>query len=207
MKGLLIKDLMIVKKQCVMLFGIALLFFIVSLVSGSSMYFSYYSIAILSVVAITVIAYDETYKWNKYELLLPISRTEIVCEKFILSMIFVLPMIFIESIVSLLFFGFELSKFFSLLSIMLFCGIVIPSVVLPIIFRFGYIKGKMINMIIIGIMAVAINLINMKNISGGTIIEGSFTPMKNAFMFAVIAVIIFTISLLISIKVYQKREL
>lgn len=207
MKGLLVKDFIMIKKHCLMLLPIGLLFFIISAVSeSSSMYFAYYSVAIFSMLPITVLAYDEMYKWNKYEILMPVGRTKIVFEKYIFLIIFVLPVILIESIV--LAFAADLSASYtvSLISIMLFCGTISPVIVLPIIFKFGYLKGKIINIIMVSVMAVAVNVISMTNISEETLVSGEFEPQTNTFLFALAALLLMTVSLLVSIKVYKKRE-
>lgn len=207
MKGLLVKDFIMIKKHCLMLLPIGLLFFIISAVSqASSMYFAYYSAAIFSMLPITVMAYDEAHKWNKYEILLPIGRTKIVLEKYILLIIFIVPVVLIESIVLAVTCNLSISYTISLISIMLFCGTIAPTVVLPIIFRFGYLKGRIINIIIISTMAVVINVISALNSSEGALVESEFEPSKYSFLIAAAAVILMTVSLLISVKVYKKRE-
>lgn len=207
MKGLLIKDFMMIKKHCMMLVPIGLVFFVISVTSqASSMYFAYYSAAIFSMLPITVMAYDEANKWNKYEILLPIGRAKIVLEKYILLIIFIVPIILIESIGLAVTCNLSVSYTISLISIMLFCGTIAPTVVLPIIFRFGYLKGRIINIIIISIMAVVVNVIAATNSSNGTLVESEFEPNEYSILVAVAAVILIGISLLISIQVYKKRE-
>lgn len=67
------------------------------------------------------------------------------------------------------------------IAILFFCGTISPVIVLPIIFRFGYLKGKIINIIIVSVMAVAVNVISMTDISGETLVSGEFEPQKNTF--------------------------
>ncbi len=207
MRGLLIKDFMIIKKHCLLLLAVSALFLAISMFSGKSTYFLYYSIAIVSIIPINTIAYDEAYKWNKYELLLPVSRVTVVCEKYLLLFIIITPVILLEGVVSFFVFGFDILDLLSLMSIMLFCGTMSPIVVFPVVYKFGYIKGRVINMIIIAVLASSITIINAKNISSGTLIEGAFTPQKNAFLFAVIAVIMIIVSILLSVNAYKKREI
>lgn len=187
--------------------AISALFFAMSLFFGKSTYFLYYSIAMVSIIPINTIAYDEAYKWNKYELLLPISRVTVVCEKYLLLFIIIAPIILLEGVVFFFVFGFAISDILGLMSIMLFCGTVSPNVVFPVVFRFGYIKGRVMNMIIIAVLATSITVINAKNISSGTLIKGAFTPQKNVFLLAVIAVILIIVSVLLSVIAYKKREI
>ncbi len=206
MKGLLVKDFIMIKKHSVMLFMVDLLFLAISLVQGS-MYFAYYSMALVSMLPITMIAYDESFKWNKYELILPVGRNTIVLEKYILSLIFVIPFVLVESVLLFFICGVDSSDLFSLISLLFFCGTVIPALVLPILFRFGYLKGRIINLILIAVLTTLVNVVNYKNISGGSMIDGAFAPQKNAFLLAVAAVILLIVSYLLSAKFYKNREL
>lgn len=207
MKGLLTKDFYMLKKHGIVFLGISVLFFVMSITTVQSMYFSYYSIAMISIFPITILAYDEAYKWNKYEAILPISRAIAVCEKYMLLIILVFPAILIECLIFRFAIGFSTDEILSLASLMLFCGLIAPIIIFPVTFRFGYTKGRLINILIIAILSATITIVNMKNISGGTMIEGKFTPMGDAFLFAFIAVVLFIISLICSIVLYKKREL
>ena len=66
MNGLLIKDLILIKKHNLGFFLVAAIFFALSVTQNTSMYFSYYSIAMISLTPIFTMAYDETYKWSKF---------------------------------------------------------------------------------------------------------------------------------------------
>lgn len=207
MKGLLIKDFMMIKKHCMMLVPIGLVFFAISVASqASSMYFAYYSAAIFSMLPITVMAYDEANKWNKYEILLPIGKAKIVLEKYILLIIFIVPVILIESIGLAVTCNLSVSYTISLISIMLFCGTIAPTVVLPIIFRFGYLKGRIINIIVASLMVVVVNVIAVTNSSNGTLVESEFEPNEYSILVAAAAVLLIGVSLFISVKVYKNRE-
>lgn len=206
MKGLLIKDLLIFKKHCLMTVLVSLVFFLIAILSGESMYFAYYSVAIISVVSITLFAYDESYKWNRFESVLPFSRKTAVNEKYLFLLIIVVPAALIESICFGLRFNLGKSELISLMSIMLFCGFISPIIVFPILFKFGFVKGKMINMLVIAILASAITAINLKNSSDYSVFEGYFTPQRDAVLFTLLAVILLFISWIISRVIYSKKQ-
>lgn len=205
MKGLLIKDFIMIKKHGIMLFLIDLLFFTISMLQGT-IYFAYYSIALVSMLPVTLMAYDESFKWNRYELILPVSRNTIVLEKYVLSLIFVIPLVIVESILLSFACGIDSSDLFSLISLMLFCGVVIPTVVLPILFKFGYLKGRIINIILILLLTIMVNIVNYKNISDGTMVEAAFSPQNNTFLFSVISIVLLIVSYLLSVQLYKNRE-
>ena len=89
---------------------------------------------------------------------------------------------------------------------MLFTGVMMPAVVYPLFFKVGYAKAKTLSVVLQGIIISLIVFINMRNISGDMLITGSFAPQKSTPLFAVAAVILLGISMLLSIKFYKKRE-
>ena len=205
MKGLLIKDFYLTKKHSMVLVGIALLFFTMSFLA-KSMYFAFYPIALISILAINTLAYDDYYRWNKSEVTLPVSRTLAVLEKYLLLLIFILPTIIISNLVFLLVFKYSLSDIIRLMSLMLFAGAIVPSLIFPISFKIGYTRAKTINILLTAFIVSIISFLNIGNISGDNVINGTFAPQKSTPLFAVAAVILLGISMLLSIKFYKKRE-
>lgn len=206
MKGLLIKDFILVKKHNLGFFFVAALFFGLSVLSDSSMYFSYYSIALISLTPIFTMAYDEAYKWSRFEAIIPVKKKHIVLEKYVLVIMFTIPAIIIEALIVHYAKGISIENTTSLAYLMLFTGFISPAIVLPLNFRFGYLKGKLVNLIVIALMASTITAINLRNSTGETALEGQFTPQNDAFMFAVLGIILIIASLGLSILLYKKRE-
>lgn len=205
MKGLLIKDFYMVKKHCMMLIGISLLFFGISLF-GKTIYFAYYPLAIISILPMNILGFEDHYRWNKTEVTLPVSRTQAVLEKYFLLFIFIIPAIIISNLVFFFVFSFDLKEIVSLVSIMLFTSVIVPSIVFPVCFKIGYTRARVFIGILIPILMGAIVFINVGNLSGEMLIIGKFTPQQNAYLFAVAAVILLGISMLLSISFYKKRE-
>lgn len=206
MKGLLIKDFYMAKKHCFILFIVFLLFLIMSVVTEKSMYFSYYSVSLISIIPINIIAYDETYKWNKCEAVLPISRTASVLEKYVLLLVFILPVVIIYGFIVLYSFNFSLADAIGYMSVMLLSGIMAPSVIFPVAFKFGYLKAKMLITVLLVIIVGSITMINTRTIMGSGLVDQAFTPQNNSSVFAIIAVVVLGISMLLSINFYKKRE-
>lgn len=206
MKGLLIKDFKMAKKHGFILLLISAIFFFITLFSNTSMYFSYYSIAMLSVMPITIIAYDEASKWNKFEAIIPVSKTKIVLEKYVLVLILVFPAIIFEGLIYFLTMNFSSEKVLDLMFLMICSSFIIPTVIFPIIFRFGYLKSRLIGGLIAGILAVSTTFINSASITGDRLIDGQFTPLENTYLIAVVAGLLFLTSLGLSVFLYKKRE-
>lgn len=203
MKGLLIKDAILIKKYCIFHILISIMFFVMSILGSSNLFFRFYSVVMLSIIPITISAYDEQCKWNAYETVLPISRKQTVIEKYIVVLLMTVPSTVIYSAILLAMSHSNAGEILVSAPLMLLCGIMPASIVLPIIFKFGYLKGRIINFIIIAI-AATISII----FSGYISIDENLKMFNTTFgiiAFAA-AVVIFTVSLIVSITVYNKKE-
>lgn len=203
MKGLLIKDAILIKKYCMFHILLSILFFVMSAAGSSNLFFRFYSVVMLSIIPITISAYDEQCKWNAYETVLPISRKQTVIEKYIVVLLMTVPSTVIYSAILLAMSHSNAGEILVSAPLMLLCGIMPASIVLPIIFKFGYLKGRIINFIIIAI-AATISII----FSGYISIDENLKMFNTTFgiiAFAA-AVVIFTVSLIVSITVYNKKE-
>ena len=210
MKGLILKDAILIKKYCIFHFLISLIFFIISVIGSSveksNLNFTYYAVAMISIIPITISAYDEQSKWNVYEASLPLSRKQTVFEKYILTALIVIPVSFIYTIILFTVKGGDLNKAIINFTLMLLFGLISPCVVLPIIYKFGYLKGRIINLIIIALIMALASVSAVTSISENqpdfSVLLGSFTePLLLAA-----AVIIFVLSAAISVSIYNKKE-
>ena len=203
MKGLLIKDFKMIKKIGIIVILISALFFAISILSESSLNFSYYSILLLSAFTINIMGYDEQANWNKYETILPISKTKIVFEKYLLILIMITPAIMIENLILYFNKSINASEIFDWSSSMLLLGIIIPCVILPIIFKVGYLKSRIFKLILIGLTA-AIMVTITPIISQYT--QTNWIEKLDSSIFIVIAIILLIASFGLSVVLYKKRE-
>ena len=153
MKGLLIKDAILIKKYCILNFAISVLFFAISVMDPENILFALVSVVLISRIPITINAYDEQFKWNLFEAALPINRKTVVLEKYALLLILVLPVTVIYSLIGLIFNDFSFEEFLFNWSVMLFTGIITPCVTIPILLKFGYIKSRVISIVVIILFA------------------------------------------------------
>lgn len=85
MKGLFVKDCILIKNIAFSYIDINYVF-IMSILGSSNIFFRFYSVVMLSIIPITISAYDEQCKWSAYEAALPISRKQVVLENTLLSL-------------------------------------------------------------------------------------------------------------------------
>ena len=92
MKGLLLKDLYMMRKYCWMMLAVIVLFTAVSFVDKANMFFQFYPIVTISVLPVTILGYDEKCHWDVYGQVFPYSRKQFVTVKYLLGLILVCAM-------------------------------------------------------------------------------------------------------------------
>ncbi len=198
MKGLLIKEFLLFKKHGIYSIAVSLLFFIIAMVSPNNANFIYYSVCMLSVIPISLYAYDEQCKWEIYERILPVTKKQAVGAKYIEVFIITVPAALIYSLLLCLRNGADAGYFALNAAISLVAGLAVPCISMPIIFRFGYLLGRFINVIVVIIIAFfATAIILLGNL------EAKLSP---ALLFAAGAAL-YAVSFLISVKAYEAKKL
>ena len=74
MKGLLLKDLYMSEKYCRAFLLIVVIFFGMSLMSGSSFFLLAYPCILVGLIPASLVSYDERERWDVYSGTLPCSR-------------------------------------------------------------------------------------------------------------------------------------
>lgn len=205
MKGLLLKDWYLGKKTLIATLFIMIIFAVVTVISDNN-YFMVYSVVLGGMIPVTLISYDEKSSWNTYSLTMPYTRAQIVSEKYIVTMI-----ILAVSVISLgigLVVRAEMSKavnlnsVFAALGMLSVVGVITPSIMLPVIFKFGVDKGRFVYYIII--VALSSGIASIMEINKR--MNFNF----NTFMFIILSIvipfIIMAVSWRLSIMFYEKRD-
>ncbi|CDG00758.1 Putative Uncharacterized protein [Clostridium chauvoei JF4335] len=159
-----------------------------------------------AMLPITALAYDERSNWDRYALSMPINRKDIIISKYLLGIL----CSFLGFIICFLFniFSNSLSKETLALSLLFFgISIILISILLPILFKFGVEKGRLIMMIVLfspTIIIVAISKLNLSKPSEetiNTIIH--FAP----FIAPIIVLVVLILSIFISLNIYKNKDL
>ncbi len=204
MKGLLTKDALIIKKYCIYNFIITALFFVISIYSNNSSFFLYYSAAMISLIPITVFAYDEGAKWSRYEAILPMKKSVSVTEKYLLLLILVVPAVIVFGTLYAIRNDLNFNDAVINAGVIFISSSIAPCTAFPIIFKFGYLKGRILNIIIIAVMVAFITaLTSVKN----TLEFENAEITINPFIFIIIPFAILAISYLISLAIYKSKEI
>lgn len=205
MKGLIIKDFKMMRHESPISYVIPIFFFIFSLLNEHSEYFAYFSIMMFALLPTLNIANDEKYKWDKYEAILPIKKEHIVLEKYVILIAFIVPITTAEAIIIQLIKDYTTYETLNMILIMLFFGLISPSVVLPLYFIFGYNTGRMAGVPLTAVIYICFLTIGV-NRTTNNIASREFLKNTNALLFILTGLTIILASIIISIIVYKRKE-
>ncbi|MBQ7933329.1 MAG: ABC-2 transporter permease [Lachnospiraceae bacterium] len=207
MKGLLKKDLCMIWNYCRSLILILAVFTLVGAFMEDSFFYSFYPVLIASMLPVTLISYDERFKWDVYCQSLPVSRRAQVTEKYVLSILAVLVVILccvaaqIYRMLDVA--GFDASaipwetlpQYVAMLTGL---GLISPSLMIPMIYKFGAEKGRMIFFVVVGIFCAMGAFYSLK---------GSMQlPQFPEVVLILVCLVLFGISWLISVGINEKKE-
>lgn len=204
MKGLLLKDFYMTVKYYKMSILMDIMFIAVSFLSKDNLSFLIFPVIISGVTPITLLGYDEKFKWTKYSGALPYSKAQIVSAKYLFGLIFqavTALIVYIALIARINIIGgatiFEASQ---MLGAMFVVSLIMPAFCLPFCFKFGTEKGRIMYFIFVFVLSAAIWRLVSQN---------GIPKEAEKLMWAIIPAIaiIYALSWLISIAVYGKREI
>ena len=149
MKGLLIKDSLVITKHLKMLL---LVIPFITIVGGVAM--APLAVLMGAVMPMTAMSYDEQSHWNTLAMMMPYSRKDIVLSKFILGYAFMavsgLFFLLIHLAITLFMGGSIQTVFLSLFSAIL-SGLFFIALSTPILFKFGTQKGRFVFIVFVAI--------------------------------------------------------
>lgn len=204
MKGLIIKDLINIKKEFKTLLIALLLFVYMSYQTRNPIQITSMAVILFGILILTTIGYDEMSKWDIYALTMPLKRSEIVISKYVLLLLLTIIPLIISSIFSYLvilpisdmsrgeFLVADMASF-SLILIML-------SISLPFVYKYGVSRSRLIMFIVMGIPSIVFVLIGKYVSIDQAMVE------KLLLVTPILAIAIFSISLQTSIKIYKTKE-
>lgn len=202
MRGLLLKDLLNLRKQSKVYLLLIVFYSIIGFTNRNTAMFGGMISIVAAMIPITALAYDERSKWDGYALTMPLSRGTLVLSRYILGLIFIGA----ASILSFAFSAFlsEGNLYENLMSnlIVLAVGIILMSVIIPLLFKYGVEKGRILMMVILFAPTGLIMLLPKL----GFAMPNEETLISFLNSIPVIAVILLVISVFMSISIYKKKE-
>lgn len=147
MKGLLLKDFYMAKKTCRIFLPLALIFIAISAMGTQNLMFMLYPILISTIIPVNLLSYDEKSKWNLYSGTLPLERSLLVDVKYLMILILLglsAVLVGIAQLIRMQVTGLvDWESVFRLLGVLLMLGLLAPSLMLPVVFKYGAEKGRL----------------------------------------------------------------
>lgn len=205
MKGLLLKDFYALRKQGRVIFALSIFYLILGLSSGNIGMFGTMITLLSAMLPITTMSYDEYHKWDRYALAMPVSRKTIVLSKYCLGIICSLAASLLVLLVNLLMsLTNELSLILILQSNLVFIVVanLFLAIVLPIIFKFGIEKGRMIMLMVIALPTLGLILLGKLGVS----LPSEQVLIRMLYLSPIVVFIFVFLSIQLSNKIYQQKE-
>ena len=160
MKGLLLKDLCLLKKQ-MKLMVVFVIFYAICAVAAKIPSMMGTMVILLSIMMpITSMSYDEAGQWYRYAFSLPIPRRTLVLSKYVLGFLVALGGLVVSAIGNLVVLSLtnwenSLESWLIIVGF-LEIGMIFLSIIIPVLFQFGVEKGRFL-VVVIAVRSLSIN--------------------------------------------------
>ncbi len=208
MKGLLLNDWLIMWKQCWIQLACILLFGVLSII-GDNQSFLLFVVLYSALLPQTIMAYNEKNKWDRMALTMPVSRDQIVAERYLMSLIMVAASFIICSLFSVatsVIKGGGLDESLQIILLMGGMTIIINAVYMPVIFRFGMERARLCVIIIAGAVGAVVYMVSSGEAAGLASLADKIMN-TNIFLFLGICLLIYVLSMLVSMGIYSRKQL
>lgn len=210
MKGLIKKDLLVLKGNMRIYFMVILMYALLSITNMMDVSFILPFLIMMSFV--TTFSYDEYNHWNAYAISLPGARQNIVKSKYVATILLLLVSFVITLCVSLLSAivrGGEIDLF-TISALTLVCTamvMIMLSVMYPIIFKYGAEKGRLVMFVCtFAIVAGGGLLFSNTTMEVDTDAMNNFLDKFWYVCFIIVPAIAMYVSYLVSNKIFAKKE-
>lgn len=208
MKGLLIKDILGLRRYFFSFAVICLAFLILSVLMKTAMFVSSILAVLFLMMPLTVFSYDESAKWDAYGLTLPVSRKQIVLSRYVLTLL----MLAVGSLIGAVFtYGITLlpgveetsQGMLEVIPVICGMGLIILAVVFPLIYKFGAEKGRYLMIAVFLLLMIVTLLFNQ--ISGW---KEQLLPLLVFLPYAapIVGLAFMAVSYWISCRIYENKE-
>ena len=202
MKGLLLKDWYTLIKQMKIMLVLMLVF---ACVPGYSM--AAFAVVYAAMLPVTALAYDERSKWDELAAMLPYSIKEIVGGKYVLGVTAVAAAGAVAAVAQLILNRFGWTQFdaeaaFALLFTACL-ALIMLAINLPVMFRLGVEKGRVLFTILICASAAAGVILSDKL---SALIDGIGSPVAAALVLLAIAAASQVVSFEASVRFYEMKR-
>lgn len=204
MRGLLLKDWYQARKYCRSLLLIAVVFSAVSVFPNNTM-MAVYPLMLGALLPVTLHAYDERSGFLRYACAMPTSRRDVVAVRYVellVALALGFAMLGAARTVGALC-GLRSAVSADALLVMALFSADIAAILLPLMFRFGTERARMMIFITVGLLAALLLLLSGNGLSDALVSMQALA--RCAVLAAVLAVL--PLSFLLSLRIYRRKAL
>ena len=206
MKGLFYKDVLMLTRSFRAYLAMTLFFIILATIRPDNSFWAVYGTFFFVTLVSSLMAVDEQSRWLSYCDILPLKRRDIINERYLLSLILTAVLVVLFLILSLIFRHADMPTVLVTAGMMVALSLLAISVSMPINVKFGTAKGQMVRMTVIIVMvACGMFIINYAGPITAILLQVKASVLL--FSAAAFIVLIFALSWLLSIRIYEKKNL
>ena len=202
MKGIVIKDLLTLKSSMKTVVLIVILFGFMGAKSGSA-YMSTFASVYAAILPMTCMAFDERSRFNRYAVIMPVNLRDIVLSKYVVGLILAVVATAVATAMTAVAGGSIGETVVASIAI----PMVYHSLLLPLMFKFGVEKSRIIILAGVVVPAVGISFLEESGRLSGVINALGSVQVSSALAYgAMVLIVIYTASVLISLAVCKNKE-
>lgn len=202
MKGLLIKDVYMLRGYCRVFILLMLIMFAALIFTGGSSFFILYTSVLTGTLPVTALSYDDREKWCVYCQTLPVTRAQYVAGKYVLGLGCAACAVLMTAACAL-----NPATDRGMLAALLPCVpllvLTAPSLCLPLFFRLGAEKGRTAYLFIIVVLCAGASIVS----GDGASLPAQMAQPGMGAAAIIAAAVLYGASWLLSTRFYAQREL
>lgn len=207
MKGLLRKDIYMAAKYYRAVLVAVAIFLMLAILDEANLFFLTYAVLISGMLPVSLLSYDAHFKWEQYSGTLPYTRAQLVSAKYLMGLIFsggvLLVCLGVLALRQILGDGFDLDAFLGAGLLCLGLGVASPVLLLPLAFKFGPEKGRVLFFVLVGaICGIGFVLGQTGFLTGLSVGNGAVAVLAALG----VTLVLYLLSWRLSIHFYQKKE-
>lgn len=206
MKGLLLKDLMNLKGQAKVMLLLLGFYMVMAFVSREQSYFGGVVTILCALIPVTALSYDERAKWDHIALTMPVSRRDMVLSKYLLGGAFALGALVLNISFQLIMGAQAMADILMTSLLMCGVGVLFLSILLPILFKMGVEKGRILMMMVLFIPTGLVMLLSQSGLPAPDPEVLATMERWAPMVMAMFLVLVTVLSITLSLRIYQKKE-
>lgn len=211
MSGLILKDLLVLRKQgksYLLIIGIYMVLAFVGVFDYSIL--STMMVVLTMMLPMATFSYDELARWDKFAAAMPVGRSGIVKAKYLMALAVIggagLLCFVVNIIVAMIDHEAQLGALMASLGGSLGAGLLINAAILPLLFKYGAEKSRSMMMVVMLVVFILVfGLITIAG-KGGFALTNAMTAVI-PWLAALLVLGGFVVSYRISQKLYAQKEL